>query len=165
MAKSYALLLSVALLAAPAGRADEPRRDWSRVQALPSGQQIVVKPFNGMGPKVKGAYVSSDADGLIVRRQNGQEATISKDRIRQVARKRRVRNTVLIGTVAGFAIGAGLTSGKDFVQPHAALLFGGICAGIGALGRPCSPRWWNTFCCLSSRQSRPKTAQDSVTQH
>lgn len=118
----------------PGLRADEPRRDWSRVQALPSGQQIVVKPFKGMGPKVKGAYVSSDADRLIVRRQNGQEATISKDRIRQVARKRRVRNTVLIGTVAGFAIGASLTSGKDFVQPHAALLFGGICAGLGALG-------------------------------
>ena len=127
------LMVSLAWLG-PGLRADEPRRDWSRVQALPSGQQIVVKPFKGMGPKVKGAYVSSDADRLIVRRQNGREATISKDRIHLVARKRSLRNTVLIGTVAGFAIGASLTKGNDFNQPQGALFFGGIFAGIGALG-------------------------------
>ena len=91
------------------------------MQELPVGQQIVVKLFKGMSPKVKGTYVSSNAGQIVVRRQNGQAATISKERIHLVARKRRVRHTVLIGTVAGFGIGASLTSGKDFVQPYSAL--------------------------------------------
>ena len=133
MAKSCAFLLSVALLAAPAGRAvmkriciglammvslawlgpglraEEPWQDWNRVQALQPGQKIVVKAFKGRGPKVVGTYVSSDAGHLVVRRRNGQAVTISKDHIRQVVRKRRVRHAVKIGAAAGFAIMASLT--------------------------------------------------------
>lgn len=130
------LMVSLAWLG-PGLRADEPRRDWSRVQALPSGQQIVVKPFKGMGPKVKGAYVSSDAGRLIVRRQNGQEATISKERIHLVARKRRIRlrHAIGIGAAAGFAAMAIWTLGEgDFDQPRGALFVGGIGAGLGTLG-------------------------------
>ena len=61
------LMVSLAL-PGPGLHAEEPRQDWSRVQALPADQKIVVKSFKGMGPKVKGAYVSSDADRLIVRK-------------------------------------------------------------------------------------------------
>lgn len=130
------LMVPLALLG-PGLLADKPRRDWNRVQALPAGQQIVVKSFKGMEPKVKGAYVSSDADRLIVRRQNGQAVTIPKDRIRLVARKRRIRllHAIGIGAAAGFAVMAIWTLGEgDFDQPRGALSVGGIGAGLGTLG-------------------------------
>ena len=114
-------------------RAEEPRHDWSRVQALPVGQKIIVKLFKGMGPKVKGVYVSSDAGHIVVRRRNAQAVTIPKDHVRLVVGKERQRHAVLIGAVAGFAIGAGLSTIGDFRQPLGALLIGGPFAGIGAL--------------------------------
>ena len=119
----------------PGLHAEEPRQDWSRVQALPAGQKIVVKAFKGMGPKVKGAYVSSDADRLIVRRQNGQAVTIPKDRIRLVLGKKRQRHAVLIGAAVGFAlmsITTGVAGGADFTAAYL-LVYGGPGAGIGAL--------------------------------
>lgn len=128
-----ALMVSLAWPGPPRLHAEEPRQDWSRVQPLPAGQKIVVKSFKGMGPKVKGAYVSSDADRLIVRRQNGQAVTIPKDQIRLVVGKERQRHGVLIGAAAGFAIGVGLSTVGDFRQPLGALLIGGPFAGIGAL--------------------------------
>ena len=132
----FGLMVSLAWLG-PGLRAEEARRDWSRVQALPSGQQIVVKPFKGMGPKVKGAYVSSDAGHLVVRRQHGQAVTIPKDRIRLVARKRRIRllHAIGIGAAAGFAVMAIWTLGEgDFDQPRGALFVGGVGAALGTLG-------------------------------
>ena len=98
------LMVSLAWLG-PGLRAEEHWHDWSRVQALQPGQKIVVKSFKGMGPKVKGTYVSSDAGHLVVRRLNDQSVTIPKDQIRQVVRKRRIRRAVLIGAAAGFAMG------------------------------------------------------------
>ena len=129
---SLALMVSLAL---PGLRAEEPRRDWSRMQALPADQKIVVKPFKGMGPKVKGAYVSSDAERLIVRKQNGQAVTIPKDHIRLVLGKERQRHTVWISAVAGFAImsiWSGVAGGSDFTAWYL-LVYGGAGAGIGAL--------------------------------
>ena len=102
-----------------------------------AGQRIVVKPFKGMGPKVVGTYVSSDAGHLVVRRGNGQDVSIPKDHIRVVVRKRRIplRPAVVIGAVAGFILCASWTLGEgDFDQPRAALFFGGAGTGLGALG-------------------------------
>ena len=128
------LMVSLAWLG-PGLRADEHWHDWNRVQVLQPGQKIAVKSFKGMGPKVVGTYVSSDAAHLVVRMRNDQTVTIPKDRIRQVVRKRPIRRAVLIGAAAGFAIMASLTLGPDgFAQPAAALYFGGIGAGLGALG-------------------------------
>ena len=108
--------------------------DWTRLQALQPGEKIVVQAFNGMGLKVKGTYVSSDAGQLVVRRQSGQAVSIRKDHIRQVVLKRRIRHAVKIGAAAGFAVMASLTlTDKDFAQPIAALYFGGAGAGLGAL--------------------------------
>lgn len=127
------LMVSLAWLG-PWLRAEEAWHDWRRVQALQPGQKVVVKSFKGMDPKVVGTYVSSDADSLIVRGENGLTVTIPKDRIRQVVWKRRIRHAVKIGAAVGFAIMAGLTlTDKDFAQPIAALIFGGAGAGIGAL--------------------------------
>ncbi len=128
------LMVSLAWLG-PGLRADEHWQDWSRVQALQPGQKIVVRSFKGMESKVVGTYVASDAGLLVVRMRNDQAVTISKDHIRQVVRKRRIRHAVKIGAAAGFAIMAGLTLGEsDFIQPIAALYFGGVGAGLGTLG-------------------------------
>ena len=127
------LMVSLAWLG-PGLHAEEPRQDWSRVQALPADQKIVVKPFKGMGLKVKGTYVSSDAGQIVVRRRNAQAVTIPKERIHLVARKHRIRHAAKIGAAAGFFLCAGWTMSEgDFIQPGSALFFGGIGAGIGAL--------------------------------
>ena len=127
------LMVSLAWLG-PGLRAEEAWHNWSRVQALQPGQKVVVKSFKGMDPKVVGTYVSSDAGQLVVRMRNDQAVTISKDQIRQVVRKGRIRHAVLIGAAAGFAIMAGLTIGQGFNQPLGALIFGGAGAGLGTLG-------------------------------
>ena len=133
---SLALMVSLAL-PGPGLRAEEPRRDWSRVQALPAGQKIVVKSFKGMGPKVKGVYVSSDADRLIVRKQNGQAVTIPKDQIRRVVgNKERPRHTVKVGAAAGFAIMAiaiAVTGGAADLGVLGFSIYGAAGAGLGAL--------------------------------
>ena len=127
------LAVAIALaLPGPGLRAEESRQDWSRVQALPADQKIVVKPFKGMGPKVKGVYVSSDAERLIIRRQNGQAVTIPKDRIRIVLGQRRLRHAVKIGAVAGFALIASMPAAHQNISEI--LFYGGIGAGLGALG-------------------------------
>ena len=130
-----ALMVSLAW-PGPRLRAEEPRQDWSRVQALPADQKIVVKAFKGMGPKVKGAYVYSDADRLIVRRQNGQTVTIPKDHIRRVVGTERVRHTVKVGAAAGFAIMAisiAVTGGAADLGVLGISIYGAAGAGLGAL--------------------------------
>ena len=130
---SLCLMISLAWMG-PGLHAEEPRHDWSRVQALPADQKIVVKSFKGMGPKVKGVYVSSDADRLIVRKQNGQTVTIPKDRIRRVLGKERQRHAVWVGAAAGFAIMylLGVAATRD-LAPEGIAFIGGIGAGIGGL--------------------------------
>ena len=116
-------------------KTQEPVYDWGRVRALKPGRQIVVRPFKGMGRKVVGDYVSSDAAGIVVRMKDGQEVAIPKERIRQVTRRKRMRYAVLIGAAVGFAILATMAAGvSDFVQPSAALVAGAMGAGLGALG-------------------------------
>ena len=135
MLKVAALALAATgAVAAQSGDGDERFRDWGRIHELQPDQQIVVRPFKGMGNKVFATYVSSDATGIVVRLKNDQELEISKDRIRSVIRRKRMRNAVLIGAVAGFAVMAALTldPAADLIQPLGALLFGGIGAGIGA---------------------------------
>ncbi len=128
-----AVLALAATGAAAAQSGDEALRDWGRVHKLRPDQQIVVRPFEGMGGKVLATYVSSDATGIVIRLKNDQELEISKDRIRSVTRRKRMRNAVLIGAAAGFAVMALWTIPiPDFNQPLAALVFGGVGAGIGA---------------------------------
>ncbi|MDE0264831.1 MAG: hypothetical protein OXJ37_20685 [Bryobacterales bacterium] len=134
MLKVAALVLAATgAAAAQSGDGDERIRDWGRVHELRPDQQIVVRPFKGMGGKVFATYVSSDATGIVVRLENNQDLEISKDRIRSVIRRKRMRNAVLAGAGAGFAVMAFWTVFlPDLDQPFVALLFGGIGAGIGA---------------------------------
>lgn len=95
----------------------------------------MVRPFKGMGSKVFATYVSSDATGIVVRLKNDQKLEISRDRIRSVMRRKRMRNAVLIGAGTAFAVAALSTACvPDLVQPLAALFFGGSAAGFGAIG-------------------------------
>ncbi|MDE0107463.1 MAG: hypothetical protein OXN96_06620 [Bryobacterales bacterium] len=134
MLKIAALALAAAgAVAAQSRDGDEPLRDWGRVHKLRPDQQLVIRPFKGMGDKVLATYISSDATRIVVRLKNDQELEISKDRIRSVIRRKRMRNAVLAGAGAGFAVMALWTTAfPDFAQPFAALLFGGVGAGIGA---------------------------------
>lgn len=133
MLKTAALALAVTgAAAAQSGDGDERFRDWGRVHELRPNQQIVVRPFMGMGDKVIATYVSSDATGIVVRLKNDQALEISKDRIRSVIRRKRMRNAVRIGAGTGFAVMALWTIAlSDFAQPVGAVFFGGVGAGIG----------------------------------
>lgn len=137
MLKIAALALAATgAVAAQSGDGNERFRDWGRVHELRPDQQILVRPFKGMGNRVFATYVSSDATGLVVRLKNNQELEISKDRIRSVTRRKRMRNAVLVGAGAGFAVMALWSMAfSDFAQPFAALLFGGIGAASGGLVR------------------------------
>lgn len=136
MLKIAALALAAAGAAtAQSADGEERFRDWGRVHELRPDQQLVVHPFKGMGAKVLATYVSSDATGIVVRLKNDQQLEIPKDRIRSVIRRKRMRNALLIGAGAGFAVMALWTIAlPDFSQPVAALFFGGVGAGIGAAG-------------------------------
>lgn len=87
-----------------------------------------------MGGKVVGAYVSSDDSEVVVRMRNDRTVAVAKERIRQVVWRRPMRYSVVSGAAAGFALCSALTlTESDFVQPVGALIFGGACAGLGAL--------------------------------
>ena len=82
MLKIAALALAATgAVAGQSGDGNERFRDWGRVHELRPDQQILVRPFKGMGNRVFATYVSSDATGLVVRLKNNQELEISKDRI------------------------------------------------------------------------------------
>lgn len=136
MLKIAALALAaIGAVAAQSGDGDERFRDWGRVHKLRPDRQIVVRPFKGMGGKVFATYVSSDATGIVVRLKSDQELEISKDRIQSVMRRKRMRNAVLIGAGAGSAVMALCSIALPaLAQPFAALVFGGVGAGIGAAG-------------------------------
>ena len=95
------MMISLAWLE-PGLRAEEQWHDWSRVQALQPGQNIAVKRIKGMGTRVIGSHVSSDADYLVVSMRNDQTVAILKNQIRLIVRKRRVRHSVWIGAAGGF---------------------------------------------------------------
>ena len=115
-------------------RADAPQYDWGRVRALKPGRRIAVRPFKGMGRKVVGDYVSSDAAGIVVRPKDGQEVAIPKERIRRVTRRKRVRYAVLIGAAVGATILAVWAGGVDDFVASVPAAFGAMGAGLGALG-------------------------------
>ena len=113
---------------------EEPVYDWGRVRALTPGRRLAVRPFKGVGSKVVGDYVSSDAAGLVVRTKDGQAVAIPKERIRQVKRRKQMRYVVLIGAAVGAAILAVWAARVDDFVPSAAAGFGAMGAGLGALG-------------------------------
>ena len=61
------------------------------VSSVQPGKQMVVKLNAGMGKKVKGTFVASDADGVTVRAKDGQELTVPWFKVRKLAANRKVK--------------------------------------------------------------------------
>ena len=108
-------------------RAERPR--------LPADETLVVRLHRGMGPKVVGDWVASDAETLTVRNRYGREVRVDWDSVRSIKTKN--RNAGLwAGMLAGAAVaGAALAAdGGDAGPAGAAFVGAGACMG-GALGR------------------------------
>lgn len=60
------------------------------VAGMRPGKQVVVKLQQGMGKKVKGTFVASDADGITVQLDEGQELTVPWYRVRNLTANRKV---------------------------------------------------------------------------
>lgn len=115
-------------------------RDWANVATLQADRPIVVKLRRGNRPKkVKGKFVSSPADEIVLRTGKGLGVVLRLHRndVRKVTARRRVRRLApLIGTVIGVAtIGALLSSfGTSDLTALGHAMWLGIGAGLGSLG-------------------------------
>lgn len=58
------------------------------VADLETGKAIVVKLHKGQGKKVKGSFVASDAEGITVRGKNGDNLTVTWDKIQKVRKQK-----------------------------------------------------------------------------
>ena len=138
----FALTLTL-LLATPAPAFAQERassRDWSAVQALTSGEKIVVR--TDTGDKFTGYFSRANDTSLFITRE-GREMSFARTDIGSVSFPGGTSRTK--GALVGAAIGGGSGLGfgifmyqagnGDFVQgvmPASALLGAGIGAGIGA---------------------------------
>ena len=96
------LLLFAFLLTVPAPAAND---DWARVQGIAAGTKVRVDTPAG---RREGAFVSSAADGITLRRGDKPEETIPRTGIRRVKAAQGsnlLRNTI-IGSAIGLAAGA-----------------------------------------------------------
>ncbi len=138
-------LLAVAVLGLlPAAAFSQP--DWERVRQLRPNQPVKVRLRSG--DVLKGKVESAGEEGLRLVGKGGQMLEASKADILRVTRKSRIKG-LFWGGVIGFGIAApiGAYAGPyiaDWGDPptgirlrHAAgfgLFFGGVGAGLGALG-------------------------------
>jgi hypothetical protein len=134
------VLLAVMLLNLPIAMAQQPAAsgDWSAVQNLAPGEDIVVNLKDGRG--VKGKLISvTDAELSLTR--NHKSETFSRDRIFQIyQRKRKAQKGkyAAIGAGIGAGVGLGIGLAKNSppiddgeIYPQLGTALG---AGIGAIG-------------------------------
>jgi hypothetical protein len=80
---------------------------WDKVDQLPAGTAIVVHLFSG--EKLEANFIRTSPDSLDFTLAGGPERHIPKSEVREVSRAEKTRdslkNGLLIGTGAGFAIG------------------------------------------------------------
>jgi hypothetical protein len=138
------LALTVALagtIPAAAQQGASARGDWAAVQALTSGEKLVVKTKDG--ERKTGRFDSANDLVLVVVR-DGKRVTYDRERVRLVQLNRgtsRAKGALVgaaIGGGGGLAIGGGIydSADGDFIGtfvPAVALVGAGIGAGIGAL--------------------------------
>ena len=134
------LLLTVTLIYSPLVFAQQPAvsGDWSAVQDVPPGDQLVLNLKDGKS--VKGKVISVTSDELSITRKNKNE-TIRRDSIAQVYRlKRKAEKGKYAAIGAGIGAGTGLGIGlaknsppidDGEIYPIVGTILG---AGIGALG-------------------------------
>lgn len=145
-AKLFVMGLALMLVAAQARPALARQKgvatgDWSTVQAIPSGEKIVVRTKDGK--RFEGTFDSA-TDLIIALKRDGKSTAVERERVRRVSRKggKSRKNGALwgaaIGGGSGLAVGGGLYQGSesDFVGaiiPVTTILGAGIGAAIGAL--------------------------------
>jgi len=130
------LILGWCLLLAtiPVGAAAQAREDWDAVMALPAGQQVKVAATR----HVRGVVERVDSQRLVII-DSGRSVEYPRAEVRTVVTigerpvRRHARNGLIIGAIAGAALGA-LTAetnkGERAVFMGAA--WGALGAGIGA---------------------------------
>jgi hypothetical protein len=138
--KIVSSLLAVMLLNLPIAIAQQPTPsgDWSAVQNLAPGEELVVNLKDGRG--LKGKLISVTDTELSLTRNNKREA-FSRDRIFQIyQRKRKAQKGKYAAIGAGIGAGAGLGIGlaknsppvdDGEIYPQLGTALG---AGIGAIG-------------------------------
>ena len=134
------LLLTVTLICAPLVTAQQPVApgDWSVVQGLPSGEEMVIRLKDGKS--VKGKVTSVTSDELSLTRKHKTE-TVRREDISQIyhlKRKAEKGKYAAIGTGIGAGAGAGIGVAKKAPPGEYGdafpLIGAALGAGIGALG-------------------------------
>jgi hypothetical protein len=83
------ITLALAALAAPqAGWCTDLQTEHPAARHIHPGQQVVVKFHTGLGKPIGGVFLASEAEGLRLELQNGEEMTLPWERIRKVEPKR-----------------------------------------------------------------------------
>ena len=133
------LLLAATLIYSPLAVAQQPlANDWSTVQNVPPGDELIINLKSGKS--LKGKMSSVNDDGLSVVRKNKTE-TIRRDDISRIEqRKRKAEKGKYAAIGAGIGAGSGLAIGlaknsppidDGEIYPVVGTILG---AGIGALG-------------------------------
>ena len=133
-------LLAITLFFSPAAMAQQPTApgDWAAVQAVPTGDELIIKLKGGQSER--GRLTSVTDTALSITRKN-REQTFSRGDISQIyhlRRKAEKAKYALIGAGVGAAVGA--VAGKAKNSPPIddggiyVVLGTSIGAGIGALG-------------------------------
>jgi hypothetical protein len=134
------LLLTVTLIYAPLVTAQQPvaHGDWSAVQNVPTGDELVITLKDGKS--VKGKVSSITSDELNLTRKNKTE-TVRRKNISQIyhlKRKAEKGKYAAIGTGIGAGAGAGIGVAKKAPPGEYGDAFpvigAALGAGIGALG-------------------------------
>jgi len=108
---------------------------WEKVQALQEGYAVVVKLESGEG--IKASYAGFTEEGLLLKRDSGEELEIPKAAVVTVTSQQRISNDglgngAIIGAAVGggFALSAGLLlAGGD--EPGVVAAFTALYAAIG----------------------------------
>ena len=120
---------------------DWPPHDWSILSNLAPQSLVTIKPHKGRGKKLRGEFLSSDAESIIVRNSDGQQMTVSREDVKRVlVRRSRGSRAPWYGAAIGAGTGAGIaakafagSSESGLVAP-AMIVTAGVLAGVGALG-------------------------------
>ncbi len=133
--KSFASAIALVVLVSPFLHAGVIPGRWEKLDAQPSGKQIVVTLKTG--DRMECAFKESGNDELTVVTSTGNEMTIAKSEVLRISSLEKhddpATNGTLIGLAAGFAVGIAVIAGEEDFTVLGRLVFGGLGAAIGSL--------------------------------
>jgi small nuclear ribonucleoprotein (snRNP)-like protein len=130
------VMLAMTLVYSPLARAQQPAgsSDWGSVQALPPGDDLIVKLKDGRSVEGK---LNSVTDAELSLTRNNKSETFGRDRIFQIyGRKRKAEKGKYAAIGAGVGLGIGLAKNSPRVDDGEiyATIGTPLGAGIGAIG-------------------------------